>query len=112
MRYPTVGDYLYRPGIDLFRFIIAEMDTEYQMLVFLHEYIEAMLCWQAGIKEEDITAFDIEFEKSGADGEPGDCPDAPYYAQHQIATKFEKMFCKNLKIKWKDYDKAINALFE
>lgn len=113
MRYPTAGDYLYHPGIDLFRFMIAEMkETDHEALVFIHEFVESYLCWKKGIKEDDITNFDIAFEKSGADGEPGDCPDAPYYDQHQVATKFEKMFCKAIGVKWKDYDKAINDLFK
>jgi hypothetical protein len=112
MRYPTAGDFLYHPGIDLFRYMIAEMkETDYEALIFLHEFIESYLCWKAGIREEAITAFDIAFEKSGADGEPGDSKDAPYYSQHQIATKFEKKFAKEIGVSWKKYDKAINALF-
>ena len=78
MRYPTAGDYIYHPGIDLFRFVIAEMkEIDHEALIFLHEFIEAYLCWKAGIKEEDITLFDKRFERANKEGEPGDDPDAP-----------------------------------
>ena len=116
MRYPTAGDYIYHPGVDLFRFIIAEMPSDYQSLIFLHEYIEAYLCWKAGIEELLITAFDTIFEAEreqglhGPDDEPGDDPRSPYYEQHQIATRFEKDFCKELKIDWDIYNKAIEDL--
>jgi hypothetical protein len=107
MRYKTVGDYLYNLKHDRFHFIIAEMPTEYQMLVFLHEFIEAMLCWEAGIKEKDISAFDKQFE---GEDEPGDQKDAPYFSQHQFATKLEKKFCKELGIRWKEYSNYLDKL--
>lgn len=119
MRYPTVGDFLYRLGIDRFNFIIAEMgNTDYEMLIFWHECKEAYLCWKAGIKEEDITAFDIMFELERAKGlhsetdEPGDDSRAPYFSQHQLAGKSEKIFCKELGIPWKKYDNAVKDLEE
>ena len=113
MRYPTVGDYLYDLRNDRFSFIIAEMQTDCQALIFLHEFLESYLCWKAGIPENDITLFDKKFERErslalhGKDDEPGDDKFAPYFKQHQIATKFEKMFCKELGMKWKDYSKEI-----
>jgi len=112
MRNNYVGDYLYHPGADLFRFMIADMPSDYQALVFLHEFIEAYVCWKEGIKEEDIAAFDKAFEESGKDGEPGDQKDAPYYKQHQIATVFEMIFAEKLGVRWEDYENHINSLGE
>jgi hypothetical protein len=113
MRYATAGDYLYNPGIDMFWFIIAQMKiTEYEMLIFLHEYIESMLCWSAGIDEKEITAFDKQFEKDGRDGEPGDAIESPYFKPHQIASRFEMMFCDALGVNWAEYSKAVDNLFK
>jgi hypothetical protein len=109
MRYKTAGDFLYSLKSDRFNFIIAKMPTDYEALVFIHEFVEAYLCWKKGIPEKEITAFDKQFEKErmeglhGEDDEPGDSKDAPYYNQHQAASKYEKQFCKQLGVKWKDY---------
>jgi hypothetical protein len=111
MRYPTVGDFLYKLGVDRFNFIIAEMgNPDYEMLIFIHELVESYLCWKAQITEEEITAFDVQFEKEGKEGEPGDDPKAPYFKQHQIAGIFEKNLCGYLGIKWKDYDAAVEDI--
>lgn len=117
MRYPTAGDYHYHLGIDLFKFVISQMDSsDYEALIFLHEFIEAYLCWKARIKEEDIASFDILFEKERAEGlhkpedEPGNDRRAPYYKQHQIATVFEMRFCDKLGIDWNEYEKALMEL--
>jgi hypothetical protein len=114
MRYRTPGDYLYRLNHDLFRFIIAEMgNTDYEFLIFRHELKEAYLCWKAGIKEEDISAFDIMFEEErnqglhGTEDEPGNDPRAPYYKQHQIATADEMRDCVDLGVDWCEYENAV-----
>lgn len=113
MRYETVGDYLYHLDSDVFWFMIAEMgNTDYEALVFLHEFVEAYLCWKAQIPEEKIATFDREFEDSTKSGEPGDDPKAPYFKQHQIATKFERMLADELGVQWDEYDKAINDLMK
>lgn len=116
MRNKGVGDYLYSLKNDRFNFIIADMPTDYQAMVFIHEFVEAYLCWKAGIKEKDINAFDKMFEQEREAGlqkpnvEPGDDMRAIYFKQHQIATKFEKKLCKALGISWYKYDKFIQEI--
>jgi hypothetical protein len=111
-RYPTVGDYIYDLDSDKFEFMIAKMkNTDYEALIFIHEFIEAYLCWKAKIKEEDISAFDIQFEEEGRGGEPGDDPEAPYFEYHQLAGKIEKIFSRMLGVDWYDYDKACADLY-
>jgi hypothetical protein len=113
MRYPSAGDYLYKLGVDRFNFIIAEMkNPDYEFLVFVHELIEAYLCWKAKIKEEDITAFDVKFKADGKEGEPGEDKNAPYFDAHAFASGIEMLCCNKLGIAWNDYDDAINKLFE
>jgi hypothetical protein len=113
MRYPTLGDYDYTLGIPYFDVYIAETgNIAFDMAIFIHEIKELFLCWQAGIKEEDIRAFDIMFEEErkqglhGEDDEPGDDPRSPYYHQHQKATQDEKKWIKDTGNKWKDYCKS------
>lgn len=59
----TVGDYFTdKKGIE--QVCVSEMsDWRYEYLVAMHELIEDFLCQHRGIKESDITEFDIEFEK-------------------------------------------------
>jgi hypothetical protein len=116
-RYPTCGDYWYEGGGYQVR--VSDMgNMYYEFLVAMHEQIEYMICLRAGIREEDITAFDIMFEEErdrglhGPDDEPGDDPRAPYYWQHQTATIVERIVCQTLGLRWEDYCAAIEALWE
>lgn len=112
-RYTTCGDYwVDSKGINQIR--TSDMgDWRYEFLVLIHEMIEWALVRHAGIKEEDITAFDIEFEKNKPEDsleEPGDDPKAPYLVQHCIATSVERMMCALLGCSWKAYEDAVNSL--
>ena len=100
-----------------------------ESLIAIHEAIEATLCLRAGISEEAVNAFDIEFEKAretgrddrsyfvfrdrqvDADAEPGDQPDAPYYKQHQLATAVERMMAAEMGVDWTTYEEANEALY-
>jgi hypothetical protein len=107
----SAGDYWRENGKLNIRCL--KMDNEdYMFLVCLHELIEEYLCTKRGIKEIDIQKFDQDFEKAGKEGEPGDDRDAPYFNEHQFATEIEMLMCNELGIKWPDYDKAIEALFD
>jgi hypothetical protein len=114
-RYPTVGDWFFRYTTLHIRTSIMDKE-EYEILVAVHELVEAFLCRRAGVREEDVTAFDIKFEDERAQGlhgptdEPGDDRAAPYYTQHQIATHVERFLCKALSIDWEEYDAAVNSL--
>lgn len=115
-RYPTVGDYWDgHLGTKIIR--VSEMCNEdYELLVAVHELIEQHLCKKRGIKEPDITAFDVKFEKERdegkhpADAEPGFDPKAPYVKEHTFATKIEKLLAKELGVDWDTYDKTVMSL--
>lgn len=114
-RYPTVGDWFWRYSTLHIR--VSNMDDDkYNMLVVVHEYIEALLCWKANITEQAVTKFDLQFEDERNQGmhsqtaEPGDDLAAPYYQQHQIASRVEKFLCAELGIDWEEYDAAVNSL--
>ena len=117
-RYPTVGDYWYPEvkGISTPRMevrISSLNNEDYELLVAIHELVEAHLCRKAGISEEAITAFDKTFEANRPEGntdEPGNDPTAPYHKEHIFATDIERHLAAILGIDWETYDAAVNAL--
>lgn len=111
--YETVGNWKIL-GSGLIALLISDMgDFRYNILVLVHELIETILCKHRGIKEFDVTDFDIKFEERRKLGletdeaEPGDDKKAPYYKEHQFATKIERMLAKQLGVSWKQYDQAV-----
>ncbi len=129
-RYETVGDWLVFDG-NLKEIHVSTMEPiDYSFLVALHELVEAWLCLKRGITDEEVTAFDMEFEKHRAakikslkgDGttremierieaeEPGDSPDAPYFKEHRFATKIERLMAEEMGVNWDEYDAAVRSL--
>ena len=111
-KYPTVGNYWKEKRRIQFR--ISNMwDWKFHMLVFIHEFVEWVLVEEHGINIKDIDKFDIRFEKrrelglEKEEAEPGDDKKSPYYKEHQIATKFEKLLAKKLGVSWEQYNKAV-----
>lgn len=114
-RYPTCGDWYYGEDKTLFIRVSKLPDSRYEFLVALHELVEVKLCEWSGISQEDVDKFDMDFEAHrhpDNDSEPGDSPDAPYRFQHCLASGVERIVAAVLGVDWKDYEKAINALFE
>lgn len=116
-RYSTVGDWKFEPQGDkpeLLQVYVSDMgNPDYNFLVSIHEQIEAYLCRKHDIKEEDVTAFDIEFERNRTEGdcsEPGDSTMAPYHNEHRFATGIERKLAIALDVNWEEYDEAVNSL--
>ena len=116
VKYETVGDWKFDEWNNLMVKVSELGDWRYNLLVGLHETIEAYLCKLRGIPEQSITEFDMVFELEREAGlhteteECGDSPDAPYRTEHQFATKIEKMLADELGVNWSDYDKAVCSL--
>jgi hypothetical protein len=125
-RYNTTGDWYYDNPSTL-RIVVSKLGNEkYEMLVAIHETIEALLCKWRAIKQAAVDKFDIAFEearKQATEGEfafhgqlfpenmePGDCHMAPYYQEHQFATGIERTLAAFLGVVWVDYEKAVWAL--
>lgn len=115
-RYPTVGDYWRDPDGTL-QIRVSEMgNTDYEALVALHELIEIILTEKKGIKEEDIMAFDVQFEKEREEGlhsedaEPGEDPKSPYRKEHVLAECLERVVGNELGVIWDDYAKTVMSL--
>lgn len=106
MRYKSLGDYFEDHGVEYIQ--VAELgDWRMELAIAIHELVEDYICKHRGIKEEDIMAFDLEFEKNrkeGNDDEPGDSPQSPYLKEHQIATAVERLLCSYLDVNWEQYE--------
>jgi hypothetical protein len=134
-RYETCGDWVVEGDkLTVFASDLApssngdDLVAEYgPLLVGLHEAIEAILCCRRGIKQEDVDAFDKDFEKARAetgsvakfhfrgrtlaiDEEPGDQEDAPYFREHQFATNVEFLIAHELGVNPGRYEEAVNEL--
>lgn len=71
-------------------------DRRYEFLVAMHEVIEAFLCKTRGVTQQRVDAFDTG---PGKDlDEPGDDPRAPYFHEHQFASKIEKLMAHELRV--------------
>jgi hypothetical protein len=114
-RYTTVGDWFYAPDGTLHIKVSALSDPRYEFLVGIHEAIECELCRQAGVTQEVVDKFDIEYEKNRADDnedEAGDDPAAPYHTQHCVATGVERILAAVLGVDWKLYEQELFDLPE
>lgn len=114
-RYPTVGDWVFNRDGDLVITVSTMDDWKKEICVMLHELIEACLCKERGIKEEDVSKFDIQFEEARAAlgydaGEPGNQTNAPYHKEHMFATSVEMQFAGQLNLDWNDYEEVVNSL--
>lgn len=112
-RYETVGDY-WKDENGIWQIRVSQTKSDaVSLLVALHELVEFILVDWSCISEEEITKFDIEFErkrKRGNNDEPGFDTNAPYKNEHAIATAVELIMCAKMNIPWKDYEKIINSL--
>lgn len=111
-RYETCGDWQFLPnGLH-----VSVSDTGNRMsnmLVGLHELVEAILCEAKGVSGADVDHFDMAFEKArqlGNFDEPGDDPRAPYHDQHKIADIVERIVAQAAGIGWRAHEARVDAL--
>lgn len=111
-RYPTVGDWAFHT--DVLEVKVSDLDNEvYEFLIGIHELVEAYLCKKHGVKEEDVSEFDIAFEAHRLEGntdESGNHIDAPYRREHNVATIIEMFIAHELGVNWHDYGETVNKL--
>lgn len=128
-RYDTCGDWVW-PRKRKLRITVSHLSHEsYELLVGLHELIEAMLCKKLGVSADDVDRWDEEYEKARtvlmeegvkaffhcgceitATSEPGDDIHCPYGPMHKTATRCEKEIAKALQVVWKDYNDEVESL--
>ncbi len=115
-RYPTCGDWQAQ-GDGSCHITVSKMsDPRYEILVAIHELIEATLCAERGIKQSVVDEFDKLFEaereagKHPPEAEPGDDPRAPYHYQHKIATDIERLLAHRMGVEWSAYEREVSEL--
>jgi hypothetical protein len=114
--YPTAGNYFERPDGTLEIVVSDTGNEDYNVLIALHELVEARLMQKRGIPLRDSDTFDIEFEKQRELGahsqtdEPGNDPRCPYRREHFTADVVERIVAHELGVDWKLYGDAVNAL--
>lgn len=85
-------------------FMLIEVDDmgdwRKELVVAIHEMVEAALCKYHGIPESVVSDFD----KSHLDSpQPGDEPDAPYRREHEFATDIERLIGRELGVDPQSY---------
>lgn len=85
---------------------IAPMsDWRYEMLLGIHEAVEAILCKHNGVSQQSVDVFDQEYDKThSTDCNAGDDPAAPYKLEHTYATAVERIMAGAMRVCWKTYD--------
>ena len=78
---------------------------KYNVLVLYHALTEQILCHANGIKDEEVTKFDMDHPEYD---NPGENPKAPYHKEHLIANDIEAQMSVALGVKWIDYETAID----
>lgn len=105
-RYVTNGDWVFDKKGNLLVTATAFGNKDGSFLVALHELVEAWLCQHDDVAEEDVSAWDL----CNPDAEePGEVPGAPYFKQHAIATKVERIVCEALGLDWDDHNRWVAA---
>ncbi len=120
-RYNTCGDWQWEE--ETLHIKVSEMGlakdylTYYaEMVIGIHEAIEALLCRFDGVTEKQVDEFDtsktIQKEIEKLEIEPGDHPKAPYRKQHLLATGIEKILCVLFHIPWFEYEGRLIEMTE
>ena len=115
-RYDTVGDWQAQTDGSCHITVSKMSDPRYEILVAIHELVEATLCAERGIKQSQVDAFDKLFESERARGlhnpnrEPGADPRAPYNRQHMIATAVEMILANEMGVDWAKYEREVSEL--
>jgi hypothetical protein len=92
MRYATEGDWRTGNGVIQVE-VVSNMPRREQILIAIHELVEAFLCTERGITQEAVDTFDMQFT---GEGEPGDSPDAPYRREHRFAALVDHLIAHEL----------------
>lgn len=113
-RYLTCGDWIQNPDGSTTILVSKTGNDDTDFLVALHELVEERLCKKAGITQQEVDDFDIEFEANRSEGdesEPGASAAAPYRFQHFTAEIVERIVAQALGVDWVEHESRISKLF-
>lgn len=109
-RYNTPGDWQYdtaQTGRDISIKVSSCENPYHELLLMIHELVEAWLCQRQGITSESVDQFDMKF--SGRI-EPGDLPEASYHHQHALASAIEEDTSVRLEVDFAAYEDELSYL--
>lgn len=102
-RYDTCGDWEW-DGKTLTIRANLMLDWRKQLLVAIHELVEAALCINNDVSQEVVDEWD--FNHPEAD-EPGELDGCPYRFEHETAVKVERLIAEGFGINFEDYEKEL-----
>lgn len=108
-RYNTLGDWQVDSYGDLVIDVSEMGNSDFELLVGVHELIEAALCRKRGITQAQVDAFDLAHPDLD---EPGADISAPYYREHKFACLVEKLLADELGIDFAKYDAVQQQVVE
>lgn len=104
LRYATAGDWVLDEEGGIALVIKTQPDPRYEILIAVHELIEAVLCEHRGITTKMVDDFDMS---NPTFDEPGEHPDCPYRKEHKTAEIIERILAQALDVDFNDYIEAI-----
>ena len=120
-RYSTCGDWQL-PNPDTLAITVSDTGNDRSnMLVAIHELVEALLCMSQGISPEMVDAQGISPEMvddwdihglGSQMNEPGEHPGAPYHWQHRAADIVERIVCMQFGMSWLLHETLVEDLFK
>jgi hypothetical protein len=99
----SLGDYFLDEKGTLQIRAVEMPDLMYSHYILLHEYMEAIRCYRAGISLESIERWDASHADSD---DPGSLKGAPYKREHDQSLTLERIACMQDGYEWQDYDDA------
>lgn len=111
---PTVSgaDWFFDEKGDLQVRVSPMSDRRYELLLAIHETVEAIMCHFNGVTQADVDTFDkTYYETHECDKDAGDDPAAPYVHEHCLATAIERILCAELRVNWEKYDRELGETY-
>lgn len=115
-RYKTPGDWRLKEAGGIAVYVSDLGNWKFHALMGVHELVEALICRELGVTQEEVDAFDQAFEVGRANGlhapdaEPGAAPDAPYRVAHFVAETVERVLAVALNADWAEYGRRVETL--
>jgi hypothetical protein len=107
------GDWWYNHDRIVAAVIEGTYPPDNELMIGIHELVEAWLCRKLGITDKAVVDFDTMYEDERKHGhhhdndEPGDDPHAPYRLPHMAATHVERAVGSALDVIWREHERMI-----
>lgn len=104
-RYDTVGDWQFKG--DELQINVSDLgDEKFNVLVAIHELIEAFECKFNGVSTEQVDEYDFSHPDVGSADLDANS-DSPYFKYHNDSTAIEWILSRLFGVDWKEYSKKI-----